>query len=87
MFFLGLESWVMYSQFQRIYTHDINVLSAFVEEARQGYVRTNRPHVIVHTADQVTFFLRLPRPNLIFVKSYTYTAQLRTVIHMVQCQI
>lgn len=37
----------------RIYTHDMNVLSAFVEQARQGYIKTNRPHVIVHSADQV----------------------------------
>ncbi|KAF9528853.1 hypothetical protein CPB83DRAFT_853845 [Crepidotus variabilis] len=38
-----------------IYTHDMNVLSSFVEEAREGYIKTNLPHVIVHTADQPNF--------------------------------
>ncbi|KAJ3509731.1 hypothetical protein NLJ89_g5069 [Agrocybe chaxingu] len=38
-----------------IYTRNMSVLSSFVEEARLGYVKTSRPHVIVHSVDQPNF--------------------------------
>ncbi|KDR78146.1 hypothetical protein GALMADRAFT_245173 [Galerina marginata CBS 339.88] len=41
--------------FLTLYTRDMGALSAIVEEARQRYVKTSRPHVIVHTADQPAF--------------------------------
>ncbi|CAA7264031.1 unnamed protein product [Cyclocybe aegerita] len=38
-----------------IYTRNMSVLSSFVEEARLGYIKTSRPHVIVHSVDQPNF--------------------------------
>ena len=37
-----------------IYSNKMKVLSAFVEDARLGYLKTSRPHVIVHSADQAS---------------------------------
>jgi len=37
----------------RIYTRDMGALSALVEDAHERYAKSSRPHVIVHTADQV----------------------------------
>ncbi|PPQ68243.1 hypothetical protein CVT25_005312 [Psilocybe cyanescens] len=34
-----------------LYTRNMGVLSALVDDARQRYVATSRPHVIVHSAD------------------------------------
>ena len=36
-----------------MYTRDISVLSALVEDAHERYVKTTSPHVIVHTANTV----------------------------------
>ncbi|KAF8872803.1 hypothetical protein CPB84DRAFT_1798978 [Gymnopilus junonius] len=38
-----------------MYTRDMGALSAMVEEARKRYLKTSRPHVMVHTADQKTY--------------------------------
>ncbi|KAF8872800.1 hypothetical protein CPB84DRAFT_1798973 [Gymnopilus junonius] len=38
-----------------IYTRKMSALSALVEEGRQRYVKTSRPHVTVHTADQPAY--------------------------------
>ncbi|KIM42019.1 hypothetical protein M413DRAFT_27547 [Hebeloma cylindrosporum] len=35
-----------------MYTRDISALSALVEDAHERYVKTTRPHVIVHTANK-----------------------------------
>lgn len=37
-----------------MYTRDMGAMAALVEEARQRYVKTSRPHVIVHTAGRVS---------------------------------
>jgi hypothetical protein len=47
----------------RIYTRDMGALSALVEDAHQRYVKTSRPHVIVHTADQVSPHSRVLRQS------------------------
>jgi len=52
----------------------MNVLSAFVEEARQGYIKTNRPNVIVHTPDHVRH---------IFCYPSTHPSHLFRLIHIV----
>lgn len=37
----------------RIYTRDMSAITSLVESARQLYLETSRPNVVVHTADQV----------------------------------
>ncbi|KAF8829977.1 hypothetical protein HHX47_DHR2000296 [Lentinula edodes] len=48
----GLES-----IFITVYTLDMSVLSAIVEEARQRYVEVTRPDVIIHLADTKEFWI------------------------------
>ncbi|KAJ7610380.1 P-loop containing nucleoside triphosphate hydrolase protein [Roridomyces roridus] len=47
-----------------IYTLDMKVLSAFVEEARERYVEVNRPHLVVHLMDPHRMRHRSPWVNV-----------------------
>jgi hypothetical protein len=44
----------------RLYTRDLSVLSALVEDAHERYIKTTRPHVTVHTADILVGHLSSP---------------------------
>ena len=36
-----------------MYTRDMSAMTSLVENAKQRYLETSRPNVVVHTADQV----------------------------------
>ncbi|KAF5329659.1 hypothetical protein D9619_009197 [Psilocybe cf. subviscida] len=46
---------VVSSMYLTIYTRDMSVLSALVDDARERYLKSNKPHVIVFSADQPNY--------------------------------
>lgn len=66
----------------------MSVLSALVDDARERYLKSNKPHVIVFSADQVGRRIRLDgrgELSLFLVLKWFFSAQLWARFNLEHC--